>query len=68
MDPKSPLLSKTLWFNVVFAILALVAPHFSGVLSDPANAGTVSMVETVLVTAVNFLLRLVTKQAIGLGD
>lgn len=61
MDPKAPWLSKTLWTNVMMAVAAMVPAVQSYVSAHP-------MVFTMGFAAVNFLLRLVTKNAVGLND
>ncbi len=59
-ETKSPLLSKTLWVNLVVALAALFFP--------PAGAFIQSHPEVVLVvfSGVNMLLRLITKKEISL--
>lgn len=61
MDSKAPWLSKTLWTNAVMAVAAFV-PVVSSYI------GTHPMVFTVAFAAVNFALRLVTKNAVALND
>jgi len=53
-NSKSPLLSKTLWINVLMAVLAFL-PGVDAVVK--ANPEVVALV----ITAVNFVLRLITK-------
>ena len=61
---KSILLSKTLWFNVI-ALIVLVAGSFGFTQAeiDP-NLETYALV---IVTVVNILLRLVTKQPVKIA-
>ena len=61
---KSILLSKTLWFNVI-ALIVLVAGSFGFTQAeiDP-NLETYALV---IVTIVNILLRLVTKQPVKIA-
>jgi len=56
--PKIPLLSKTLWVNLILAVTALVYP--------PANEYVSAHPELVMlvVSGLNIVLRLVTKEAI----
>lgn len=61
MESKSPWLSKTLWLNLVMAVLPFVAPPAKVLLEqNPEVFG-------VIVTGVNFLLRLITKQPIAIS-
>jgi hypothetical protein len=57
-ETKSPLLSKTLWLNFVLAICALFWPAAGQFVSSHPE------ITMVLVTGVNFVLRLVTKKPI----
>lgn len=62
MDTKKPYLSKTLWLNALVAVAAIAYP--------PASEWVAAHPEVVLgvFAGVNILLRLVTKNAIGLQD
>lgn len=61
MESKSPWLSKTLWFNLVMAVLPFVAPPAKVLLEqNPEVFGAI-------VAGVNFLLRLITKQPVSIG-
>lgn len=61
MDPKAPYLSKTLWTNLIVAAVAFFPAAQSYVSAHP-----LAIVEAFAV--VNFVLRLVTKNAISLND
>lgn len=58
---KSPLLSKTLWMNLIVAAAAFIPVAQSYISGHPS-------VFAIGFAAANFILRLVTKQAIGLSD
>ena len=58
---KAPWLSKTLWTNLVVALVAFFPGAQAWMQAHPAV-----MVDAFAV--VNIALRLVTKQAVGLGD
>lgn len=62
MAPKSPLLSKTIWFNIL-AILVLVATHFGFDMQahTPANSENIL---AVIILVINIILRFVTTQPI----
>ena len=61
MEPtKSPLLSKTLWINVIMAALAFVPVANTWVVAHPE-------VTMLFFAGVNFLLRLITKDKITLN-
>lgn len=61
MEPvKSPFLSKTLWTNVIMAVMAVFAVKWPAV-SEYASADNVAYV----FTFVNFILRFVTKDKIS---
>lgn len=62
LDPKKPWLSKTLWVNALMAALALIP--------GPAHEWAVAHQDLMMmvVTGVNMLLRLVTKDKIGLSQ
>lgn len=64
METKPAYLSKTLWINVIMAILALFLPKF--VVWTQENAGTYTQIVALVFTCVNFLLRLITKGKIEL--
>lgn len=59
---KSPLKSKTLWLNLIGALLALAYP--------PAQVWIQEHPDIVMASfaAINFCLRLITKDAIGLEE
>ena len=57
---KSPLYSKTLWVNLIMAVSALFIPSVGEWMS--ANIPMVTMI----FTGLNMVLRLVTKDRIGL--
>jgi hypothetical protein len=61
MEVKHPLLSKTLWTNLILAIVAFIPAAQGYVQGHP------TLVLSVLAGA-NIVLRLVTKNAIGLED
>jgi len=60
MPSKSPLLSKTLWVNLVVAIAAFIPPVSAFLSANPT-------IFVVVFSIVNVLLRLVTKQAIEIA-
>ena len=59
-ESKSPLKSKTLWVNLLFAVLAFVPPVQAFFIAQPELVG-------LLVAGVNLLLRVVTKSKIELS-
>ena len=61
---KSPLLSKTLWFNILAFIVLVVDPFgFRDFVGDPHLAEYATMV----VTFINLILRFVTKERVDWG-
>lgn len=62
MEKKNPLKSKTLWLNFIAAALALFYP--------PAQEWIATHPDAVvaIVSGVNMLLRLITKEKIGLEE
>ena len=62
METKSPLLSKTLWVNFIMAMSALFIPAIKEWMV--ASPDMVAMI----FSGVNMLLRLVTKQKLGLSE
>ncbi len=63
MEGKHPLLSKTLWFNVL-AVVLVAARHYG--YADFVPSGLVGPLGVVAVAAVDILLRLVTRRPISL--
>lgn len=61
-DKKNPLLSKTLWTNLIMAIGALFIPAVNEWMSQ--NVEMVALIWS----GINMVLRLVTKQKLGLLD
>lgn len=61
-DSKKPWLSKTIWLNLIAAVLALVYP--------PASAWLAANAEITLgfFGGLNILLRLISKDKISLGE
>lgn len=57
MDNKKWYMSKTLWFNAVAAIAGFVQTQYGFVIS-PEMQG-------LIITGVNFVLRLITKAPVG---
>ncbi len=59
-ETKSPLLSKTLWTNLVLALTAMFIPTVNGwIVSNPNPM-------IMIWTGINFVLRLVTKKPIAI--
>ncbi len=63
MEGKHPLLSKTLWFNVL-ALIVVVARHYG--YADFVPSGLVGPLGVVAVAAVDIILRLITRRPISL--
>lgn len=59
MEAKHPLKSKTLWLNLIVGIIAMIPNPTIQELFSEANI-------VVLLSAVNLVLRMVTKNKIGL--
>ena len=62
MDSKKPWLSKTLWVNAIVAVSAMIYPPASEWVSAHPD------VVVSVFAGINILLRLVTKDAIGLSE
>ena len=61
-DTKKPWQSKTIWTNVILALLALLSPTAQAWASDHPE------VLPLFFTAVNVALRFITKDAVSLND
>ena len=59
MEAKHPLKSKTLWLNLIIGIVAMIPNESIQEMFSEANL-------VVLLSAVNLVLRMVTKNRIGL--
>lgn len=59
-ESKSPLKSKTLWVNLLFAVLAFIPPVQTFLVAQPELVG-------IIVAGVNVLLRMLTKNKIQLS-
>lgn len=59
MENKHPLKSKTLWLNLIVGIIAMIPNPTIAEMFSEANV-------VVLLSAVNLILRMVTKNKIGL--
>lgn len=62
MTNKNPLLSKTLWLNLIVALLALLWPQGKALLAANPDYGIY------LITAANFALRFFSHGKLSLGD
>lgn len=60
-ESKSPLLSKTLWTNLIFALSALFIPAVKEWISANPDVMAIAW------SGINMVIRLVTKQKIGLS-
>jgi hypothetical protein len=61
MENKKPWLSKTLWINVIMAVVAFIPPVSAWIVAHPD-------VLVIGFTLVNVILRLVSKDKISLQD
>lgn len=61
MDAKSPLLSKTLWVNLVLALSAIFVPSVGAFIQAHPD------VTAVVFAGINMVLRLVTKKPIEIS-
>ena len=59
MENKHPLKSKTLWLNLIVGIIAMIPNESIQEMFSEANI-------VVLLSAINLILRMVTKNKIGL--
>lgn len=65
MSSKAWWQSKTIWFNVLTALLIIATRHgFSEFTPDPNIEFYAQIVETVVVAVGNIILRLVTRQPV----